>query len=425
MSSSIKIGIRHNRSQFILLVIITAFIGSIVGMERSLLPQLAEKVFHLASKTAMFSFIVAFGISKAVTNYFTGRLSNRFGRKTLLVSGWLFALPVPWLLMYAPSWNWIVAANILLGINQGLAWSSTVVMKVDLAEDRNRGLAMGLNEFAGYFAVGLTTFLVAYLAGHYGLRPYPFITGVVFSTIGLVASIFFVKDTRPHMTVAAVSAGKEKELKNVFWGTTLFNKNLSAVTQAGLVNNMNDGMMWGLFPLLLVAKGFTLAQVGLVTAIYPACWGIGQLFSGRLGDLLVKKRLLFSGMLLQALVILSLSVANTLPFFIGLAIALGLGKALVYPNFLAAIAENTHPGQRAQSIGIFRFCRDAGYAIGAVLTGVLADAFNIRVAMTLVGAITLLSALVIQLRMRIAQKQTPAVEPVMEEKDLPLTGTSF
>lgn len=402
--AEIKIGLRQNMRQFILLVIVTAFVGAMVGMERSLIPQLAEKVFNLTSKTAMFSFIVAFGITKAVTNFYTGFFANRFGRKKLLVTGWFFALPIPWILMYAPSWNWIIAANILLGLNQGLAWSSTVVMKIDLAEDKNRGLAMGLNEFAGYFAVGIVTFLVAFIAAKYGVRPYPFFVGVVFSVVGLLMSVFLIKDTRTQMTAASITAGKEGELQNVFWGTTVFNRNLSAVTQAGLVNNMNDGMMWGLYPLLLHSKGLTLSQVGLVTAIYPACWGIGQLFSGRLGDVVAKKKLLFSGMFLQALTLLVLSTASHLQFFIILSVVLGLGKALVYPIFAAAIAENSHPQQRAQSIGIFRFWRDLGYAIGAILTGLLADLFSINVAIIIVGCITLISAFVIGFRMKILKQ---------------------
>jgi MFS family permease len=400
----VKVGIRQNLQQFILLVTITAFIGGMVGMERSLIPQLAEKIFHIASKTAMFSFIVAFGTTKAITNYYTGYFANKFGRKKLLVIGWLFALPIPWMLMYAPSWSWIIAANILLGLNQGLAWSSTIVMKLDLAEDKDRGLAMGLNEFAGYFAVGMVTFLVAYLASTYGLRPYPFFVGVVFSIIGLVMSIFCIKDTRTHMTAAAVTAGSEGELKNVFWGTTLYNKNLSAVTQAGLANNLNDGMLWGLYPLLLHAKGFSVAQVGLITAIYPACWGIGQLFSGRLGDYLPKKKLLFSGMFLQAFTLLALSTASAFEFFIVLSVILGIGKAMVYPIFPAAIAENSHPKQRAQSIGIFRLWRDLGYPIGAILTGVLADVFSLQIAIIIVGSITLASAFVIQTRMRASRQ---------------------
>jgi MFS family permease len=418
----VKTGIKQNLPQFILLVIITAFVGGMVGMERSLIPQLAEKVFHIASKTAMFSFIIAFGTTKAITNYYTGAFANKFGRRRLLITGWLFALPIPWILMYTSNWNWIVAANILLGLNQGLAWSSTVVMKIDLAETRNRGLAMGLNEFAGYFAVGMVTFLVAFVAAKYGLRPYPFFVGVVFSIAGLLTSIFFIKDTRSQMTLSAEIADEKDKLENIFLGTTFYNKNLSAVTQAGLVNNMNDGMLWGLYPILLHTKGLSLAQIGIITAIYPACWGIGQLFSGRLGDYVAKKKLLFSGMLLQALTLIVLSTASAFPFFIALSIVLGIGKAMVYPIFAAAIAENTHPQQRAQSIGIFRFWRDLGYAIGAILTGILADVFSIIVAVVIVGTITLLSSLIIKFRMVIVANSN-SLENISDTIALPYVKT--
>lgn len=368
-------------------------------MERSLLPQVAQKEFNIASKTAMFSFIIAFGITKAITNYFTGALSNRYGRKTLLVTGWLFALPVPWILMYAPSWNWIVAANILLGLNQGLAWSSTVVMKIDLVDRRNRGFAIGLNEFAGYSSIGLTTFLVAWLATQYGLRPYPFFTGVAYSVIALAISVFIIRDTRGYMQSASASGGSVPHLKNIFWSTVLFNRNLSSVVQAGLVNNLNDGMVWGLYPLLLATKGFNLAQTGVVTAIYPAFWGIGQLFSGRISDYLPKKRLLFWGMFLQAVTLLLFLAAKSYEQFIALSILLGLGKATVYPTFTTAIADNTNREQTAESVGVFRFFRDLGYALGAVLTGVLTDVYGIASAIMFIGCLTFLSALIIHFRM--------------------------
>lgn len=399
---SIKFGIRNNWKQFFLLVLLTAFLGGTVGMERSLLPQLAEKVFGLASKTALFSFIVAFGLTKAVSNYYAGRFANRYGRKKLLVAGWLLALPIPWILAYAPTWNWIIGANILLGLNQGLAWSSTQVMKLDLVKEKDRGTAMGLNEFAGYFAVGIITFAVAYIASHYGLRPYPFFLGVGFSLLGLASTLLWIKDTRTHMTAAATAVSTEARFKNLFRGPSLTNRNLSAITLGGLVNNMNDGMMWGLYPLLLAAKGFSITEVGALTAIYPACWGIGQLFTGRLGDYTPKKRLLFWGLLLQALTIVTLSAGSVFSHFVILSVALGLGKALVYPNFLAAVAENSDPLQQARNIGTFRFWRDSGYAVGAILTGVLADAFSINTAIIMVGSITLLSAVVIKLRMRLS-----------------------
>ena len=399
---SIKHGIRENLSQFVLLVVLTSFVGGMVGMERSLIPQLAQKEFHLESKTAMLSFIIAFGITKAITNYFTGALSNKYGRRTLLITGWLFALPIPWLLMYAPNWNLIIVANILLGLNQGLAWSSTLVMKIDLVGEKNRGLAIGLNEFSGYLAVGLVTFLVAYIAAHYGLRPYPFFVGVVFSVLGLLLTILFVKDTRQHMTKTAESkfAAQYKPLKNIFWGTTLYNRNLNAVVQGGLVNNLNDGMMWGLYPLLLTTHHFSLTQIGSLTAIYPAFWGIGQLFTGRLSDYVRKKILLVLGMFLQATALILFLNATTYTHFLSLSILLGLSKALVYPTFLSSIAENNHPTQLAGSLGVYRFWRDCGYAIGAVLAGVLSDSFGISTAFLTIGLLTLLSAAIIQLRLR-------------------------
>ena len=397
--NNIRHGIKANLQLFTLLVLITAFVGGMVGMERSLLPRLAQTEFNIASKTAMFSFIVAFGITKAITNYFTGALSNKYGRRNLLITGWFFALPIPWILMYASSWNWIIAANILLGLNQGLAWSSTVVMKIDLADERNRGFAIGLNEFAGYSAVGLTTFLAAWLAARYGLRPYPFFTGVAYSVVALAISVFLIKDTRPYMYKASTPKELSPELKKIFWNTTLYNPNLSAVVQAGLVNNLNDGMVWGLYPLLLSTKDFTLAQTGVITAIYPAFWGIGQLFSGKISDYVSKKGLLFSGMFVQAVILLLLPLAGAYEYFIILSVILGLGKAMVYPTFTTAIADNTHPKQTAKSVGIFRFWRDLGYAIGAVLTGVLTDIFGITAAICFVGCLTMISAFIIRFRM--------------------------
>ena len=419
----IKFGIRHNWKQFFLLLVITAFLGGMVGMERSLLPQLAGKVFGIATKTAMFSFIVAFGLTKAFANYYAGFFANKWGRKRLVVVGWLVALPIPWILAYAPSWNWIIGANILLGLNQGLAWSSTQVMKLDLVKEKARGTAMGLNECAGYFAVGGITFLAAYIAATYGLRPYPFFIGIVFSLAGLFFSLFFVRDTLQHMTEAAKTAGAVTSFKNIFRGASSTGKNLSAVTLGGTANNMNDGMMWGLYPLLLAAKDFSVAEIGVLTAIYPACWGLGQLFTGKLGDLVAKKRLLFWGLTLQATTIIFLSVASSFSHYITLSILLGLGKALAYPNFLAAVAENSHPHQRAQNIGTFRFWRDSGYAIGAVLTGVLADAFSIEVAIVLVGIITMTAAVTIQLRMHRSAPVVMISETFSEQQHLQKTAT--
>ncbi len=277
----VRLGLRENWKQFTLLVIINAFVGGMVGLERSILPQIAEVEFHIAAKTAILSFIIVFGIVKALTNYFTGALANRVGRKNLLVIGWLIGIPVPFILMFAGNWNWIIAANVLLGINQGLTWSSTVVMKIDLVGERQRGFAMGLNEFAGYGALAVVAFFTGWIASEYGLRPYPFYIGVALSILGLLGSWLLIKDTKHHVAAETTTSNIPK-LNNIFWQTTWKNKNLSSVTQAGLINNLNDGMAWGLFPILLAAKGFTIAQIGIVTAVYPAVWSIGQLFTGKM-----------------------------------------------------------------------------------------------------------------------------------------------
>ena len=395
----VRLGLKENWQQFTLLVIINAFVGGMVGLERSILPRIAETEFHIAANTAILSFIVVFGFVKACTNYFTGALANKVGRKNLLTIGWLIGIPVPFVLMYANSWDWIVAANVLLGINQGLTWSSTIVMKIDLVGEKQRGLAMGLNEFAGYVAVAIVAFLTGWIASNYGLRPYPFYTGVVLSMIGLLLSWLFVKDTKHHIT-AETTTSKVPKLRNVFWDTTLNNKNLSSVTQAGLVNNLNDGMAWGIFPIFLAAKGFDIAQIAIVTAVYPAVWGLGQLLTGKMADHFCKKDLLFIGMLLQGIALIIFLFAETITHFIILSALLGIGTALVYPTFLATVAENTHPTDRAKSLGIFRFWRDLGYAIGAILTGIIADTLGINASILVIGFLTMFSAAIIFYRMR-------------------------
>ncbi len=398
-TNNIELGLKENWKQFTLLVLVNAFVGGMVGLERSILPEIAEKEFGIAATSAILSFIVVFGIVKAISNYYAGALANRFGRKNLLILGWIFAIPIPFILMFAENWNWIVAANVLLGINQGLAWSSTVVMKIDLVGERQRGFAMGLNEFAGYLAVGVVAYLTGWIAGEFGLRPYPFYLGIVLMVLGLLASIFLIKDTRGH----ALMEGDTSDiplLKNMFWDTTWKDKNLGSVTQAGLINNLNDGMAWGLFPILLATRGFNLEQIGIVVAVYPGVWGIGQLFTGRMADKFCKKDMLFVGMLLQAIVLIALVWAGTMWQFIILMVLLGWGTAMVYPTFLATIAANTHPGDRAKSIGIFRLWRDLGYAVGAILTGVISDLISIEAAVGLVGVITLISSAVIYVRMK-------------------------
>ena len=397
--SYVRLGLKENWKQFTVLVVINAFVGGMVGMERSILPEIASTEFHIAARTAILSFIVVFGTVKAITNYFTGALANKLGRKNLLVIGWLFGIPVPFILMFASDWNWIVAANILLGINQGLAWSSTVMMKIDLVGEKQRGLAMGLNEFAGYIAVAAVAFLTGWIAGKYGLRPYPFYVGVLIAIVGFLTSLFFVKDTKHHVAQEA-SFSNISQLKNVFWETTWKNKNLGSVTQAGLINNLNDGMVWGIFPILLASKNFSIEQIGIVTAIYPAVWGVGQTITGKMADKICKKDMLFWGMILQAAALFLFVLATSITQFILLAILLGWGTAMVYPTFLAAIAENTHPQDRAKSLGVFRFWRDSGYAIGAVITGIIADVVGINPSIIFIGGLTFVSGVIINYRMK-------------------------
>lgn len=399
MRKEIKLGLKENRNQFILLVIVNAFVGGMVGLERSILPQIAEKEFHLAVKTAILSFIVVFGITKAITNYFTGSLANKYGRKNLLTIGWIIGIPVPFILMMATNWNWIIVANIFLGVNQGLTWSSTVVMKIDLVGEKNRGLAMGLNEFAGYLAVAIVAFFTGWVANEYGLRPYPFYIGIALAFLGLIISWLFIHDTRHHVAIESTES-KVPKLKKIFWDTTLFDRNLGSVTQAGLINNLNDGMVWGLFPILLAQKNYSIGEIGIITATYPAVWGIGQLFTGKMSDHFRKKSMLFWGMLLQGIALLFFVFANSFIDFIVLSSILGWGTAMVYPTFLATIAENTHPIDRAKSIGIFRLWRDLGYAIGAILTGIIADAFGINASIIVIGILTVFSSMVIVTRMK-------------------------
>lgn len=398
MQEKVQLGLRKNWRQFTLLVIVNAFVGGMVGLERTIFPQFAEQQFGIASKSAILSFIIAFGITKALANYYTGKLANRYGRRNLLILGWLLALPIPFLLIYAPAWSWVVFANVLLGASQGLTWSSTVVMKIDLVGEQDRGLAMGINEFAGYFAVGVVAFLSGYIANRYGISPYPFYLGVGIAVIGFLLSLIWVKDTRTFVQKESVG-NKTSALKNIFWETTLRDRTLSSITQAGMVNNLNDGMIWGLLPLILLAQSYDNQQIGVVAAIYPAVWGIGQLFTGRMADIYPKKTMLFWGMLLQGVAILTIPLSSNIYILSVLAAVLGLGTALVYPTFLAAIADATTPGQRAESIGTFRLWRDLGYAIGALISGIIADWLGLNYAIILIGLVTLLSSVIIKFRM--------------------------
>lgn len=398
MNGTLRLGLKENWKQFTLLVIINGFVGGMIGMERTLFPQFAEQEFGITSKTAILSFIMAFGISKAISNYFTGILANRLGRKNLLLLGWLIALPIPFLLIYATTWNWVIAANVLLGISQGLTWSSTVVMKIDLVGEKNRGFAMGLNEFAGYFSVGLVAFLTSWIADRYGVTPYPFYLGIFISGIGFLLTAFWVKDTAAFVQKESTT-DTTPVLNHVFLETTFKNKTLSSVTQAGLVNNLNDGMIWGLLPIVLLSLQFSQSSLGLLTSIYPTVWGIGQLFTGKMADRYSKKKLLFWGMLSQGIAILLLPFTSNWIALATLFVALGWGTALVYPTFLSTIAQATAPKQRAESLGVFRLWRDLGYAIGALLSGITADLFGVKYAIFLIGGLTLLSSLVIKFRM--------------------------
>ena len=404
MSSKIELGLRQNWKQFTLLVIINAFVGGMIGLERSILPELAREEFGVVAKSALLSFIIVFGFTKAIANYFAGALANTVGRRKLLIYGWLFAIPVPIILISAESWTWVVASNVFLGISQGLTWSSTVVMKIDLVGEKNRGLAMGLNEFAGYLAVALVALLTGFIASEYGLRPYPFYIGIAISFLGLAGSIFLIKDTRSFV-LTENKTSTLKPLEKVFLDTSLRHPNLSSITQAGLVNNLNDGMVWGLLPLLLSTQGYGLKEIGIIVSIYPAVWGLGQLFTGKLADKINKKKLLFWGMFAQGLALLLLIPAFQLSHYVLISIVLGIGTAVVYPTFLAAIADETRPEQRAESLGIFRLWRDSGYAFGAILSGILADTFGLSPAIAAIGGLTILSALIVQVRMISGQKK--------------------
>ena len=401
----VSLGLRENAAQFALLVIINAFVGAMVGIERSILPAIAQQEFALAARSAILSFIVVFGIAKALTNYGAGRWSDRFGRKSVLVLGWLVATPVPFLLMWAPSWNWILFANVLLGVSQGLTWSTTVIMKIDLVGAKQRGLAMGLNEFAGYVALSGSAVATGWMAARYGLRPQPFYLGVVFVAVGLALSAALVRETRHHVAHESrlLSPQPDRSVptsREVFWRTTVFDPDLSSVSQAGLVNNLNDGMAWGLFPLVFAAAGMNLAQVGVLAAIYPATWGFAQLLTGALSDRIGRKPLIVWGMWIQAAGIAAITVVHAFMGFVIGALLLGIGTAMVYPALLAAIGDVAHPSWRASAVGVYRLWRDLGYAIGALLAGLTADAFGLSAAMWLVAALTFASGAVSAARMR-------------------------
>jgi MFS family permease len=406
----VELGLRQNAAQFVLLVVVNALVGGMLGQERTVLPLLGAEEFGLRAYTAGLTFIVAFGLAKAVTNYFAGTWSDRYGRKPVLVAGWILAVPVPLLLIWAPSWGWVVAANALLGVSQGLTWSTTVVMKIDLVGPARRGLAMGLNEAAGYAAVAVTALATGYLAEAYGLRPAPFLLGLAFAALGLGLSTLVVRETRDHARLEAAghtprADGRHDHLhddltsREVFSQTSFREPALSSASQAGLVNNLNDGLAWGLFPILFAAGGLTVAKIGVLAALYPAVWGVGQLFTGALSDRWGRKWMIASGMWLQALALVLIATGDAFALWAVAAVLLGLGTAMVYPTLLASIGDVAHPAWRARSIGVYRLWRDGGFAVGALLAGVVADALGVRAAVWTVAVLTGLSGLVVAWRM--------------------------
>jgi MFS family permease len=405
----IQLGLRANWQQFWLLVLVNAFVGAMVGLERTVLPLLADEEFGLAAASAATSFIVSFGIVKALANLFAGRFSDRVGRKQLLVVGWLFALPVPLIIIVAPSWWWIVVANVLLGINQGFTWSTTIIMKIDLVGPTRRGLAMGLNEFAGYVALAGSALATGWLAEQYGLRPEPFLIGFAFALAGLLLSIFAVKETRGHAQLEARNSGHEPAASppsfwSVFSLTSWRDRNLFSCSQAGMVNNLNDGLAWGLLPLYFAAGGLSVGQIGVLAAVYPAVWGFSQLGTGLASDRIGRKWLIASGMWVQAIAITLFVLLGGYREWIVAAALLGLGTAMVYPTLLAAIADNTSPTWRGSAVGVYRLWRDSGYAVGALLAGIVADALGIDWAIWGVAALTLLSGVIVAVRMQERQR---------------------
>lgn len=396
-----RLGLRENAAQFTLLVAVNALVGGMIGQERTILPLIAEDDFGLSGFTITLTFIVAFGLVKAATNFFAGTLGDRYGRKPVLIAGWLIGLPIPLLIIWAPSWGWIVFANVLLGINQGLTWSTTVIMKIDLVGPSRRGLAMGLNEAAGYGAVAITALVTGAIADRYGLRPEPFFLGLSLAALGLGLSTIFVRETRHFVDIERRTSPPTTSLstREIFTRTSWSDRNLSSCSQAGLINNLNDGLAWGLFPLLFTAAGLSIGRIGILAALYPAAWGLCQLVTGPLSDRVGRKPLIAGGMLLQAVALSWIAVGGDFAWWVVGAIVLGVGTAMVYPALLAAIGDVADPSWRARSVGVYRLWRDSGFAVGALLAGLLADLVSITAATHVVAALTALSGVVVIIRM--------------------------
>ncbi|WP_119388868.1 MFS transporter [Taklimakanibacter lacteus] len=399
----VVLGLRENWRQFALLALINAFVGGMVGIERTVVPLIGSEEFGIASTTLVASFIVSFGVVKAFANLVSGQLADKWGRKHVLILGWLFGLPVPFMIAWAPDWEWVVAANALLGINQGLAWSMTVIMKVDLVGPKSRGLAVGLNEFAGYLAVGVTAFLTGYLASRYGLRPVPIYLGIFYAAAGTILSVLLVRDTREHVRLEAARHPRQAAaigFREIFMLTTWRDRNLFAASQAGLVNNLNDGMSWGIFPLFFASFGLGVERIGILKAVYPAAWGILQVATGPLSDRWGRKGLIVAGMWVQATGLLMTAAMSGFGWWLVASLLLGLGTAMVYPSLIAAVSDASHPTWRARSLSVYRFWRDLGYAIGALSAGLIADAFGLSWAIASIAALTFLSGVIVAIAMR-------------------------
>ena len=401
-----QLGLRENLGQFSLLVGVNALVGGMIGQERTVLPLLATDEFGLTAFTATLTFIAAFGIVKAITNFFAGTLSDRLGRKPVLIAGWLIGVPIPLMLMWAPTWGWVVFANVLLGINQGLTWSTTVIMKIDLVGPAKRGFAMGLNEAAGYGAVAATALATGYIAQEWGLRPAPFFLGLAYAGIGLGVSVLFVRETRAHAHLEAshhvtINHALHDALstKEIFVLTSFKERALSSASQAGLVNNLNDGLAWGLFPLYFANAGLSVGHIGVLAAIYPAVWGLGQLITGGLSDRIGRKPLIASGMIVQGAAIAMIAATSSTAVWTIAVATLGAGTAMVYPTLLASIGDVAHPAWRARSVGVYRLWRDAGFAVGALLAGLLADLISIEAAIYAVAGLTVASGVLVIVRM--------------------------
>jgi MFS family permease len=412
IASSVRLGLKENWPQFALLVLINAFVGGMVGIERTVVPLIGAEDFKLGSTTLVVSFIVSFGIVKACANLVSGQLADAWGRKHVLVLGWLVGLPVPFMIIWAPSWEWVIAANALLGINQGLAWSMTVIMKIDLVGPKSRGLAVGLNEFAGYLAVGVTAYLTGYLASEYGLRPAPIYLGVAYAILGTGLSTLLVRDTRDHVRLETAAHARQSapiSFREVFFLTSFKDRNLFAASQAGLVNNLNDGMSWGIFPLFFASFGLGVERIGILKAVYPATWGILQVATGPLSDRWGRKGLIVCGMWVQAAGLFFTALTRQFEYWLVGSLLLGVGTAMVYPSLIAAVSDASHPTWRARSLSVYRFWRDLGYAIGAFSAGIIADLFGLSWAIATIAALTFTSGVIVALVMH--EHSVARIEP--------------